>query len=327
METPDDVRRLAGELGNSVWAFAVICSAAETGLLASLREPRRAAEAAAHAGLQVPLAERMLDVLITLGLVQRDGEQYSATPGLLSLLQPPALDFFLADLRSTSLQAADTIVRAKKGTLETGWRYTDPEILKAQGTSSSQGVQMIARHLFPEMEGMEERFREPAVFLDVGTGIGGIAIGMCRAFPNVRVVGLEPGSAPMAEARRNVAEAGLTDRITLRAQRIEENTDAEAFDLVFLPQVFLPGAILPGALGAAWTALRPGGWIMLPAISTLGDDTQSALTRFRNVLWGGETLTPADVARLLDDARFGAVRVLPGPRAGVPHMVIGRRPS
>jgi precorrin-6B methylase 2 len=326
METPNDVRKLAEELGTSVWAFAVLCSAAEAGLLTSLQEPRLVAEAAEQTTLPAPLVRQMLDVLVSLGVVQCERERYVATQGLMPLLQLPAAAFFLADLRSTYMQAWDTIARAKKGTLETGWHYTDAEILAAQGIGSGQGVRMMARFLFPQLEGLEERARGPWTFLDVGAGVGGIAIEMCRAFPTVRVVGLEPAEAPLAAARRNVAEASLTDRIELRPQRVEEVTDVAAFDLVWLPQVFLPSDVLRRALGAVWTALQPGGWILLPAISVHGDDTGAALTRFRNVLWGGETLAPEDVARLLDEARFAAVRVLVGP-PGAPPMVVGRRPS
>jgi predicted O-methyltransferase YrrM len=325
MQTPDDVRGQAEELGTSAWAFAVLCSAAESGLLTSLREPQQVTEAAAQTALPAPLVARMLDVLVTLGLVQRDEARYRAVPGLLPLLQPPASTFFLADLRSTYLQAWDTIARAKRGVLETGWRYTDPEILAAQGMGSGQGVQMMGRFLFPQLAGLEERVRGPWTFLDVGTGVGGIAIAMCQAFPTVRVVGLEPAEAPLAEARRNIVEASLSDRIELRPQRVEEMTDSGAFDLAWLPQVFLPGAILPPALDAVWRALQPGGWILLPAISIHGDDTRAALARFRNVLWGGETLAPEDVAHLLSAARFTAVRVLSGLQ-GAPPLVVGRRP-
>jgi precorrin-6B methylase 2 len=327
MRDPDDIRKLTEELGTSVWAFAVLCSAAEAGLLTCLQEPRHAAEAAGQTTLPAPIVQQMLDVLVTLGVVQRDGERYRATPGLLPLLQPPAAAFFLADLRSTYLQAWDTITRVKRGALERGWHYTDPDILAAQGIGSSQGVRMMARLLFPQLEGLEERTRGPWTFLDVGTGVGGIAIEMCRAFPTVRVVGLEPAEVPLAAARRNVAEAGLGERIDLRPQRVEEMTDAAAFDLVWLPQVFLPRDVLPHALQAAWTALRPDGWILLPAISVHGDDTRAALTRFRNVLWGGDTLAPEDVAKLLEAARFSSVRVLSGGPPGTPPLVVGRRPS
>jgi len=55
---------------------------------------------------------------------------------------------------------------------------------------------------------------------------------MYRLFPRLRVIGLEPQDAPLAEARRNVAAAKLGEHIELRAQRIEDLADREAFDLV-----------------------------------------------------------------------------------------------
>jgi predicted ATPase len=76
----------------------------------------------------------------------------------------------------------------------------------------------------------------------------------------IREYGLEPQDAPMAEARRNVTAANLGDRIELRAQRIEDLADREAFDLVWLPQVFLPREVLERGLRRALAALRPGGW-------------------------------------------------------------------
>jgi len=98
-----------------------------------------------------------------------------------------------------------------------------------------------------------ERLQAPtASFLDVGSGVGALAIEMCSIWPHLHVVGLEPQAVPLAEGRRNVAAAGLGDRIALRAQRVEEMTEHEAFDLAWLPQVFLPReAFGPGLQRAA----------------------------------------------------------------------------
>jgi 23S rRNA G2445 N2-methylase RlmL len=57
-----------------------------------------------------------------------------------------------------------------------------------------------------------------------------IAIELCRAFPALRVVGLEPAAAPLVQARANVAAAQLADRIALRQQGVEDLHDSEAFD-------------------------------------------------------------------------------------------------
>jgi cyclopropane fatty-acyl-phospholipid synthase-like methyltransferase len=75
---------------------------------------------------------------------------------------------------------------------------------------AAQGVRRLA--------GLAERLNAPsASFLDVGVGVGVIAIEMCRAYPALRVVGLEPAEAPRREALGRIAAAGLSDRIEIRA--------------------------------------------------------------------------------------------------------------
>jgi ubiquinone/menaquinone biosynthesis C-methylase UbiE len=61
--------------------------------------------------------------------------------------------------------------------------------------------------------------------LDVGTGTARIPIALCRADPAARVLAIDLAEAMLAVGRRNVAEAGLSDRIALRL------ADAKAPDL------------------------------------------------------------------------------------------------
>ena len=49
--------------------------------------------------------------------------------------------------------------------------------------------------------------------LDVGTGPGRIPIALCRADRHLRILGVDLAGPMLDLARRNVAEAGLTDRI------------------------------------------------------------------------------------------------------------------
>jgi len=97
------------------------------------------------------------------------------------------------------------------------------------------------------------------MFLDAGTGVGVVAIELCRHYPHLHAVGLEPQAVPLAEARRNVAAAQLDQRIELRAQRVEDLTDREAFDLAYLPQVFMPVEVVRRGLRTVFQVLRPGG--------------------------------------------------------------------
>jgi 2-polyprenyl-3-methyl-5-hydroxy-6-metoxy-1,4-benzoquinol methylase len=321
-------RQVINDLISSVGAFSALACALETGLLEALSESRSLADLSHQSGIPTSLVEGMLDVLVALGLLQRNGDVYSDAQDLLPLLQAPFRDPLLAEVRSAYLQSREMIEAAKRRTLAAGWYHTDPEILAAQGTPGGLLFYMLAQTLFPRLDDLLERLQRPtAIFLDVGTGVGTIAIQMCRLFPTLHVVGLEPQEAPLAEARRNITAAKLDDRIQLRAQRIEDLADREAFDLVWLPQVFLPREVLERGLGTAWAALRPGGWILLFAYSNAGMDLNAALGRLMNILWGGDPLYPEQVAELLAAADFANMQISPLLPGSIPKLIVGQRPA
>jgi predicted O-methyltransferase YrrM len=320
-------RQVITDLSSSVWAFSALACALEAGLLEDLSEARRLTDLTQRSGIPACLVEGLLDVLVSLGLLLRAGDGYSSTPDLLPLLQEPTRDALLADIRSVYLQSRSMIDAAKRRTLLVGWSHTDPELLAAQGASSGSLFRTLAQTLFPRLDGLIERLQSPTgTFLDVGTGVGAIAIQMCRLFPRLRVVGLEPQDAPLAEARRNVAAAKLGERVELRAQRIEDLADREAFDLVWLPQVFLPCEVLECGLRRAWAALRPGGWILLIAFSTPGMDLDAAILRLANVAYGGDPLYPEQVAELIAAADFTRTQVFPSPAGSITKLIVGQRP-
>jgi cyclopropane fatty-acyl-phospholipid synthase-like methyltransferase len=145
-----------------------------------------------------------------------------------------------------------------------------------------------------------------------------------KIYPGLQVVGLEPGEVQAAGARRNIAEAGLEDRIAVRSQRVEELTDQAAFDLAYFPQVFMPIDVVREGLQRVYDALRPGGWIMVVAVSAPGDDLHAAATRLINIMWGGSPLSADEVADMTRAAGFEWVQI-----GGVPSSVLkgigGRR--
>jgi hypothetical protein len=200
------VRQVITDLSSSVWAFSALACALEGGLLEALSEARSLTDLGQRSGIPTCLVEGLLDVLVSLGLLLRAGDGYDSTPDLLPLFQAPARDALRADIRSVYLQSRAMIDAAKRRTLLAGWSHTDPELLAAQGASSGSLFHRLAQTLFPGLDGLIERLQSPTgTFLDVGTGVGAIAIQMCRLFPRLHVVGLEPQDAPLAEARRNVA--------------------------------------------------------------------------------------------------------------------------
>jgi predicted O-methyltransferase YrrM len=326
VDPSQEARRTIDDLSQSVWAFATLTTALEAGLLDQLAEPQELGTISAHSGLDPSLAEGILDVLVALGLAHRDEELFAAAPGLRPLLAPQAKEVLLAQLRSTDLQCRQLIDGARHGKLAPGWQHTDPMLLEAQGRSGQGAMPAMIQSLRQNPE-LAARLDQPsASFLDVGVGVGVIAIELCRAFPALRVVGLEPAAAPLAQARANVAAAGLADRIELRHQGVEDLQDSEAFDLAFVAQVFIPDGVFAAGLARVWRALRPGGWMSMPAISAPGADLEAALSRLRNLLWGGGVRLPEQVVQAARAVGFTSVQVSPF-LGGTFRAILAQRPT
>jgi SAM-dependent methyltransferase len=106
-----------------------------------------------------------------------------------------------------------------------GWTYADTPMLERSGEITEGFANVLPRFL-PLLEGLAPRLEGAgAAFLDVGTGVARLAIGMARKWHTLRVVGLDVWGPSLALARKNVADAGLQDRIEIREQPGEHLAD------------------------------------------------------------------------------------------------------
>lgn len=237
---------------------------------------------------------------------------------------PDELSAALAPIRALLLQSVDLLTDPSRAP---GWAYTDVELLEGLGQSSAGFARLVRDVLVPELPGLGDALGRPgAAFLDVGVGVAALSIAMCRLYPELRAVGIDPWEAALDRARRNVAAAGLEERIALRRQRVEELADEAAFDLVFLAGPFLGLDAVGPACERSLAALRPGGWVLF-AMFGGADSLEVALGRLRTARSGGAVLDAADAERRLDAAGFADVRTL-AAEPGIPsQLVVGRRAS
>jgi SAM-dependent methyltransferase len=96
-----------------------------------------------------------------------------------------------------------------------GWNHTNPDILEAQGRFSRAIITRIAE-LGAEQPDLETLLNQPGAFLDVGTGVGHLAIEAARTWPTLHVVGLDvwKPSLTLARAKYCAERASAPDRIT-----------------------------------------------------------------------------------------------------------------
>jgi 2-polyprenyl-3-methyl-5-hydroxy-6-metoxy-1,4-benzoquinol methylase len=331
VDTFEEMRALVHQLGTATWALGAIGVAFESGLIEALTEPRSIDELAARvSSLSRGKIERCLAILAATGISvveTKERVRYRLAAGALPFLTQPARAALEGEVRSAIMQTMSFLDSARESGTHTGWRHLNRMLLEAQGAASGGFPPMFRLLVVPALGDLAERLDRPgASFLDVGVGVARLAISMCRVFPALRVVGLDPFEAPLAIARENVAREGLVDRIELRRMGIEELADEGAFDLAWLPVVFIPRELVANAIARTHDALRPGGWILVPTLGGAGDDLQRSVWALQNELWGGPVLASADVEELLRGAGFSSIQALVGP-PWAPVLTAGRRPA
>ena len=167
--------------------------------------------------------------------------------------------------QATTLALIQTIFRQALDLLENpardlGWSYKDPVILQSQGQVSRllvRGIDIMAtqRHELGDM------LKGPGAFLDVGTGVGWLAIEAARSWPALRVVGIDPWEPALTLARQNLAQSGVAERVELRLQRVEQFEETTTFTVAWLPGPFIAARLRIAPWSASTALSSPAdGW-------------------------------------------------------------------
>ena len=100
-----------------------------------------------------------------------------------------------------------------------GWVIRDPATLQARGQSSRQNIRSIIA-LAADRPKLASSLT--GRLLDVGTGVGGMALEAAERCPRLRVVGLDIWEPSLALARANVVASPHAARIEIRAQDVTQ---------------------------------------------------------------------------------------------------------
>jgi SAM-dependent methyltransferase len=328
MERPEEVGARASAMTNAVWVVTALGFLFESGLVEHLTEPRTVEELAARvAGPDAPRIAAVLAVLETEGFVGREADRWRGAPGLAAYGAGPRRAAIQGDVRGTLLQCLALLETARGATPRRGWSHTDPTILQTQGDMSGSLPGMFKTMLIPTMGDLAQRLEgEGGRFLDVGVGVAALAIGMCRAYPRLQVVGVDVHEPALALARANVVREGLDQRLELRNEAVEALRDEAAFDLAWVPSFFLRPGSLPAVVTRVRAAIKPGGWLLLAAICR-GIDPEprrgAALGLVADVV-GGTAYSVDEVEGALREAGFAEVRRAPGPPMAIAFFLARR---
>jgi len=207
------------------------------------------------------------------------------------------------------------------------WNAQSDEALLAQGNASAQGARPFAQFMLPMMGDLASRLAAPgARMLDIGTGVGALAVSFAEAFPQLNVLGIDILDRALALARQTIAASGAAARVTVCNMDVAEFADDSGFDVAWLPAPFIPQPALSAGLPRVTAALRPGGWLMVGHGKFGGTPVQDALTRLKTIAYGGTPLDEATACRLIRDTGLTSVRPIPTP-PGAPAITIGQKPA
>lgn len=232
----------------------------------------------------------------------------------LSELPAPQRASMLGMVRLFVHQAVDLVDDAARAP---GWTFTDPAILDGWGRGSTMVPPMIAA-AHPDLQ-------QVRAFLDVGTGVGLLAVAAAHVWPDATIVGIDPWEPSLARARTNVSGAGLDDRITLRDQELTSLDDVDVYDCVWIPTFFVGETQLVKGLSVALRALQPGGWIVLGVNRTPPIPLAQATATLRVVRGGGTALTTERAVELLEEAGYGGVHAVAPPGPAPMELALGQR--
>jgi SAM-dependent methyltransferase len=219
-------------------------------------------------------------------------------------------------------QAADLVAAPRRA----GWDHENADILTMQGSTSALLADVFQRRVVPVLAGdLAGRLDGGgASFLDVGAGVGALAIAMCRVWPALGVVGLDPWEPALRLAREHVVAAGLGDRIELRQERVERMRDTDRHDLAWLPTFFISAAVLAPGIERVHAGLRAGGCAILGLYARPDDALGAAAADLRTLRQGGASVTPQQLAGLMTTVGFVDVDSIADPAWPV-EFVVGRR--
>lgn len=260
-------------------------------------------------------------VLEAVGLVERNHDGFTLHPSL--RLGQPFAEWKLSSLRQIVSAAAQEAGNDAGG----GWGGHDDEILLSHGRASAATGRALATKIVPQLTGLADRLNVAGSrILDVGTGVGAIAVALARGFPRAHVVGIDILERALDLARAETARAeDVAGRVSLRHLDVADLTERGTYDLIWLPAPFLAEAALSAGLPRVIDAVVPGGWIVAGTNPASEDAVVRAVGRWTAFLHNGNAYDMDRMAASLTASGLQQMQRFPTVTGG-PVLLAARRP-
>jgi precorrin-6B methylase 2 len=199
------------------------------------------------------------------------------------------------------------------------WQVVDPVLLQTQGRSSGRIFQRI-RSLATDRPLMQQALA--GRFLDVGTGVAGIALEAAKSCPSLIVDGIDIWEPGLALARCNVENSPYADRISIKHLDVTKLAEEVRYTLVWLPTMFMKRSVVEAALDQIAAASLPNAYVIAARYTMPDDPEAAAFVALRTFRSGGDPITQADMEEMLRLRNFADIESDASPLA---TLTFGRR--
>jgi ubiquinone/menaquinone biosynthesis C-methylase UbiE len=233
----DFLHKFVGDLGATMAAGNVLVGD-RLGFYRTLAErPMQPHELAERTGTAARYVDEWLRGQAAGGYVQYDPQTtaYSLTPEQAFALTDPDGAVFAPgafELALAALRSEDKVTEAFRTGTGVGWHEHDKEVFSGCERFFRPGyaANLVASWL-PALDGVEAKLRSGARVADVGCGHGASTALMARAYPDSSFTGSDYHEESIIQARKQIAEAGLSDHVTFDVASAQTFTGGP-YDLV-----------------------------------------------------------------------------------------------
>jgi ubiquinone/menaquinone biosynthesis C-methylase UbiE len=279
--------KLFAEMGGAM-SIGLAFLGVQTGLFRAMAErgPISAPELAATTGLHPRYVEEWLLGMAAAGYLDYDGQRgaFTLPEEHAYLLASEGTDHYAGGLVLAAvafLSVAPRVAQAFRRGGGVGFGEFPAECYQAldllnQGNYRHRLAQIWIRELPEVMSALERGGRA----LDVGCGTGEASLGLARAFPKARFIGVDPHADSVASAQASAKAQGLADRVSFLVGSLEALPAGMSFDLVTAFDCVHDFATPEQTLGQIRERLAPGATLFVsePKVEDRLEDNRNSVS-------------------------------------------------
>lgn len=219
------------------WETKILLTAVRLDLFSAIdAKPKTAVEVAQRIGADARTLELLLNALVAIGVLTKNGDRFANTAVAQTHLVKTAGSYIghlllLHDAEWNNWGRLEDAIRTGRSPVKKHVFETDPEL----GASVLSVLHRIGEQSGPSLA-KRLQLEEAKTLLDLGGGAGTNAIAFCTVYPNLTATVFDlPQTLRVAE--RTVKQAGLEGRIAFKAGNFNQDALGGPYDIVLMSDI------------------------------------------------------------------------------------------